>query len=146
GELGRLVPLRCASVERVQAAARYVDRVTVEGRRRVQVVPASPRTWDVSWGVANPGEAAALAAFTSGACGAGPWHWVSVDAWHGTLITATEADLAGVAYNDRWALGGPMRRESGDWSGQSLAVSVPSGSHVVVEGIPVLPGRAVTYG
>ena len=146
GSLGRLVGFRCASSERVQSVPRYVERITVEGRRRVQVTPASPRTWDVSWGLANPGEVAALAAFTSGAWGSGPWHWVSVDAWQGNLLTPTEADLTGVAYNDRWSLGGPMRRESGDWSGQSLVVSVPSGSHVVVEGIPVLPGRAVTYG
>lgn len=146
GELGRLVPLRCASTERVQAVARYVDRVTVEGRRRVQVVPASPRTWDVSWVVARPGEVAALAAFTSGAWGAGPWHWVSIQAQQENLLTPAEADLTGVAYNDRWSLGGPMRRENGDWSGQSLVVSVQSGSHIVMDGIPVLPGRAVTYG
>ena len=146
GELGRLVPLRCASAERVQAAARYVDRVTVEGRRRVQVVPASPRTWDVSWDLAYVDEVSALAPFLTGAWGSGSWHWVSVDAWQGNLLTPTEADLTGVAYNDRWSLGGPMRRENGDWSGQSLAVSVQSGSHVVIEGIPVLPGRAVTYG
>lgn len=145
GSLGRLVPLRCASTERVQSSARYVERVTVEGQRRVQVVPASPRTWDVAWDLTYQGEEATLAAFISGAWGPGPWHWVSIDAWQGNLLTPTEADLTGVAFNTRWSLGGPMRRETGDWSGQSLVVAVPSGSHIVMRDIPVLPGRAVTY-
>lgn len=146
GSLGRLVPLRCASTERVQSLPRYVERVTVEGRRRVQMIPASPRAWDVSWDLTYPGEETALAAFASGAWGPGPWHWASVDAWQGNLLTPTEADLTGVLYNDRWSLGGPMLRASGAWSGRSLVVAVPSGSHIVMEGIPILPGCAVTYG
>ena len=145
GELGRLVPLRCASVERVQAAARYVPSVTVEWRRRVQVVPASPRAWDVSWGVARPGEAAALAAFANGAWGSGPWHWVSVQAHRGNLLTPAEADL--VEWTARAALsaGGPVRDADGAWAARSLLHSASSGWTSIFTGLPVMPGVPVTW-
>ena len=146
GSLGRLVEVPFTASENVSRADRYVESLTVEGRRRVQVRPAAPRSWSVDVRGATGTELSGLESFVSGAWGHGPWHWVSVRAQRGNLLTPTEADLTGVAYNARWSLGGPMRRESGDWSGQSLAVSVPSGSHTVVDGIPVLPGRAVTYG
>ena len=119
--------------------------MTVEGARRVQVRPAAPRSWSVDVRGATGNELSGLESFVSGAWGHGPWHWVSVRAQRGNLLTPTEANLTGVEYNVRWALGGPMLRASGDWSGQSLAVAVPSGAHVVVRDIPVLPGRPVTY-
>ena len=145
GELGRLVPLRCASTERVQAAARYVPSVTVEGRRREQVVPASPRAWDVSWGLARPGEAAALAAFANGAWGSGPWHWVSVQAHRGNLLTPAEADL--VEWTARAALsaGGPVRDADGEWAARSLLHSASSGWTSIFTGLPVMPGVPVTW-
>lgn len=146
GSLGRLVEIPFTASEDVSRADRYMESTTVEGVRRVQVRPAAPRSWSVDVRGATGTELSGLESFVSGAWGHGPWHWVSVRAQRGNLLTPTEADLTGVAYNDRWSLGGPMRRESGDWSGQSLVVSVPSGSHTVVDGIPVLPGRAVTYG
>ena len=145
GELGRLVPLRCASAERVQASARYVPSVTVEGRRRVQVVPASPRAWDVSWGLARPGEAAALEAFANGAWGSGPWHWVSVQAHRGNLLTPAEADL--VEWTARAALsaGGPVRDADGEWAARSLLFSQSSGWTSIFTGLPVVAGVPVTW-
>ena len=145
GSIGRLVPLRCASAERVQAAARYVPSVTVEGRRRVQVVPASPRAWDVSWGVARPGEVAALAAFASGAWGVGPFHWVPIQAHRGNLLTPREADLMQVASGPSWALSGPVLDAAGAWQGRSLAVSMSSSWGALFANIPVVPGKPVTW-
>lgn len=145
GEIGRLVPLRCASTERVQAAGRYVPSVTVEGRRRVQVVPASPRTWDVSWDLAYPGEAAALSAFTTGAWGAGPWHWVPVQAHRGNLLTPREADLVEWTARTDLSAGGPVRDADGAWAARSLLHSASSGWTSIFTGLPVMEGKAVTW-
>lgn len=145
GSLGRLVEVPFTASEDVSLADRYVVATTVEGARRVQARPASPRSWSVDVRGATPNEVSGIASLANGAWGAGPFHWVSIQARQENLLTPGEADLTGVEYNDRWSLGGPMLRSSGDWSAQSLVVSVPSGSHVMVRDIPVLPGRAVTY-
>lgn len=145
GSLGRLIPLRCASQERSQASSRYRESFTVEGRRRVQVVPASPRAWDVSWGVARPGEAAALAAFTTGAWGSGPWHWVSAQAHRGNLLTPAEADLVEWTARTDLSAGGPVRDADGAWAARSLLHSGSSGWTSIYVGLPVVPGVPVTW-
>lgn len=145
GDLGRLVPLRCASSERVQAAGRYVPSVTVEGRRRVQVVPASPRAWDVSWGLTHPGEAAALSAFTTGAWGAGPWHWLPLQAHRGNLLTPREADLVEWTARPALSAGGPVRDADGAWAARSLLHSLSSGWTSIFTGLPVIAGMPVTW-
>ncbi|MGO2312996.1 hypothetical protein [Brachybacterium tyrofermentans] len=145
GELGRLVPLRCASAERVQAAGRYRESVTVEGRRRVQVVPASPRTWDVSWDLAYAGEAAALSAFTTGAWGPGPWHWLPLQAHRGNLLTPREADLMEWTTRPELSAGGPVRDVDGAWTARSLLHSAASGWTSIFVGLPVIAGTPVTW-
>lgn len=145
GSLGRLVPLRCASTERVGAESRYSARTTVEGRRRVQVVPASPRTWDVSWGAGTNPDIAALSAFTSGAWGPGPWHWVPIQAHRGNLLTPREAALVDVVPASFWALSGPVVGADGVLQARSLSVSLASGWAAPWRDIPVLPGRGVTW-
>lgn len=147
GSLGRLVGFRCASTERVGSGPRYSVRTTVEGRRRAQAIPASPRIWDVSWGAATPGEVSALSAFTSGGWGAGPWHWVSVAAQSGNLLTPREAQLL-----DRAAVSsasvqdaGPVRDSSGAWSPRSVSVSIDSGWVSLMRGVPVIPDKPFTF-
>lgn len=147
GSLGRLVGLSCPSSERVQAAARYTEEFTVEGRRRVQVRPSTPRAWDVGVGLASPDELTVLSAFASGAWGNGPWHWVSVQAQRGNLLTPREAlllDRAGVS-GSLVQDAGPVRVADGSWVPRSVAVSASSGWVALVRDVPVLPGSPFTF-
>src|SRR5699024_1411592 len=144
GPLGGLVGLRCASTERVGTEPRYSVRSTVEGRRRAQVVPASPRTWDVGWDVVVPGEVAALSAFASGGWGAGPWHWVPVQAQRGNLLTPREALLLDRPQRDEWATGGPEFTVDG-WVPSTLINGMVSGAGSVATYLPVLPESPVTF-
>ena len=145
GSLGRLVGLRCASTERVGAESRYSVRTTVEGRRRAQVVPASPRTWDVTWSARKNPDIAALSAFTSGGWGAGPWHWVPVQAQRGNLLTPREALLMERANVAGVADGPPMLDADGQWFPRSLNIALPGTAATFVRDMPVLPGGSVTY-
>lgn len=145
GSLGRLVEIPFTTSESVAAQERYVGKTTVEGRRRVQARPASPRSWDVSMPLARGVEASALAAFVSGAWGAGPWHWVSVQAQRGNLLTPREALLLDRAAVAGVADGGPMLGSDGQWSPRSLNIALPGTAATFVRNIPVLPGSPVTF-
>lgn len=147
GSLGRLIPLRCASEERVQSTARYRESFTVEGQRRVQAIPAAPRAWDVSWDLAYPAELAALAGFTSGAWGHGPWVWVPVTAYSANLLTPGEAMLterAGISAESIQDAG-PVRDSDGNWSPRSVTVTIPSGWGALARDVPVIPGKPFTF-
>lgn len=147
GSLGRLIPFRCASSERTGAGGRYVESFTVEGARRVQAVPARPRVWDVSWGARDGGELAKLESFVSGAWGHGPWHWVSVAAQTGNLLTPREAlllDRAGVS-SASVQDAGPVRDSSGGWFPRSVTVALDSGWVALVRGVPVHPDKPFTF-
>lgn len=145
GNLGRLVPLRCASSERVASAARYMEQVTVEGRRKVQAIPASPRSWELSWGLASPAEVVALSGFVTGAWGPGPFHWVPVQAWKHNLLTPREAMLAERRDNDLWTEGGPVVATDGTIAPRSLLSGRDTAWRSVFWDIPVIPGRPVTW-
>lgn len=147
GSLGRLIPLRCASEERVQSTARYRESFTVEGQRRVQAIPSAPRAWDVSWDLAYPPELAALAGFTSGAWGHGPWVWVPVTAYSANLLTPGEAMLterAGVSAASVQDAG-PVRDSDGNWSPRSVTVTIDSGWAALARDVPVIPGKPFTW-
>ena len=147
GSLGRLIPFRCASSERTGAGGRYVESFTVEGARRVQAVPARPRVWDVSWGARDGGELAKLESFVSGAWGHGPWHWVSVAAQTGNLLTPREAllldraSVSGSSVQDA----GAVRDSDGNWSPRSVTVTLASGWAALMRGVPVVPGMPFTF-
>lgn len=145
GSLGRLVEIPFTSSEAVSSQDRYVFKTTVEGRRRAQILPTAPRSWDIEMRGARPGEAAALAAFANGAWGSGPWHWVSVQAHRGNLLTPAEADL--VEWTARAALsaGGPVRDADGAWAARSLLFSQSSGWTSVFTDLPVVAGVPVTW-
>lgn len=146
GSLGRLIPLRCASQERSQASSRYRESFTVEGRRRVQIVPDAPRTWDVSWDLAYPRELAALSGFTSGAWGNGPWHWVPVLAQVGNALTPREAELLDFTQRAEFTAGGPVRGADGTWAARSIRHDFPvAGWRSAYSGVPVMPGKPVTW-
>lgn len=147
GSLGRLAALRCASSERLDSGPRYTEEFTIEGRRRVQVRPASPRSWDVSWALGRPGQVALLSAFTSGAWGNGPWHWVPVQAQQGNLLTPREAQLLDRATVSAANVqdAGPVRDATGAWSPRSVTVTVASGWVALATGVPVIPGVPFTF-
>lgn len=144
GDLGRLIPLRCASSESVDGEPRYVSRLAIDGSRRVQIVPGAPRTWSVDWAVTEPGEAAALQGFTSGAWGSGPWHWVSVLAQHENMLTPREAMLLDYYPTGFLSTGGSII-VNGVRSPLSILHNRSSSWTPVFRNIPVLPGRAVTW-
>lgn len=145
GSLGRLVRLSCASSERIGTAARYVPGVTVEGRRRVQVIPAPPRTWDLSWGLADPAEMAALSGFVTGAWGAGPFHWVPVQAQRGNLLTPREAMLVDRASNPLWTEGGPVVAADGSLAPRSMLSGRDETWASLFVDIPCIPGQPITW-
>lgn len=147
GSLGRLIGLPCASQEQSQATERYVHEFTVEGRRRTQVRPVSPRAWDVSVGVTTPRELAPLVEFTTGAWGNGPFRWVPVAAQSGNLLTPRESmllDRAGVSPT-LMEDAGPVRASDGTWSPLSVRVLASSGWVAVAREVPVIPGKPFTF-
>lgn len=147
GQLGQLVELGCASTERVQSGPRYFPQVTVEGRRSVQLLPAPPRTWAVTWDVARREEVAALADFVTGGWGPGPWHWVSLAAHRGNLLTPSQAGCrdrrsgSSALFTD----GGPMVTADGSVAPTSVVSSLTSGWSPIWTTIPALPGTPVTF-
>lgn len=145
GSLGRMVGLSCPSSERVQSAPRYVTSMTVEGRRRAQVRPASPRTWDIGLGLASPQELATLSAFVSGAWGAGPFHWVPVQAWKHNLLTPREAMMLDRRSNGLWAEGGPVIATDGTLAPRSMLSDRTETWDTLFVDIPCIPGVPVTW-
>lgn len=147
GSLGRLIEVPFTASESVSRESRYSEEFTVEGRRRVQVRPASPRSWDVSMPLSMGAEAGALSAFTSGAWGNGPWHWIPVQAHQGNLLTPREAQLldrasvSGLNVQDA----GPVRDASGAWSPRSVTVTLTSGWVALMRGVPVVAGLPFTF-
>lgn len=145
GDLGRLVGLRCASTEQSGHETRYITRRTLGGRRVAQILPGHTRTWEASWDLAEPTEASALAPFTTGAWGPGPWHWVPIQAQTGNLLTPRQADLLEVAASTYHGASGPMQTADGTWAPHSRWVSITSGFAPLITGIPVLPGHSITW-
>ena len=146
GGLGRLVEIPFTASENVSRADRYVESTTVEGARRVQVLPVAPRSWSVDVSGASAGELSGLEAFAQGAWGHGPWHWVSVAAQTGNLLSpqasgfevtpANATDTGLVQLPD-----GTVAR-----SVASSATVRPGDAHGTYEMVPVRPGAPVSVG
>lgn len=145
GDLGRLVPLRCASSERVAARPRYITRNTLEGVLRAQELPSGPRSWDVTWNAATPGAAAALQGFTTGAWGSGPWVWVPIQAQHGNVLTPRQSVFLDHEPGGSWNDGPPLALPDGSWAPRTLVSTMTSAYNMFFRDLPVLPGRAVTF-
>lgn len=145
GGLGRLVEIPFTASEAVSTQDRYVAKTTVEGRRRVQVRPASPRSWNVDMKGARSSEVAALSAFVSGGWGAGPWHWVPVQAQRGNLLTPRESLLLDRAASNNIMDSGPLKAPDGSWAPRSGLVDLASGSEWLFTGVPVMPGQSFTW-
>lgn len=145
GSLGRLVEVPFTASESASRADRYVESTTVEGRRRVQVLPSAPRSWSVDVSGASASELAGLYDFASGAWGNGPFRWVSVDAQVGNVLTPRQSIFADRVSSSYFVSGGPVLDSDGAWAPVSLVCSVASGWVPVWQGVPAVPGRAVTF-
>ena len=131
--------------ESVSRADRYVESTTVEGARRVQVRPVAPRSWSVDVSGASASELSGLEAFAQGAWGNGPWHWVSVAAQVGNVLTPREALLLDRVPVSYVLDAGPVRGADGSWSATSVAPDFLSGWISLFRGVPAVPGLPFTW-
>lgn len=145
GSLGRLVEVPFTASENVSRADRFVESVTVEGARRVQARPVAPRSWSVDVNGATATERSALDAFATGAWGNGPWHWVSVAAQRGNLLTPREALLMDRQQNALWTEGGPIVAADGSLAPRSMLSARDATWASLFVDIPCLPGHAITW-
>lgn len=147
GTRGRLVELSCPVAESVGMESRYVSDVTIEGQRRAQVLPATPRSWRVALDLERPEDIAAVSAFALGAWGPGPFEWVTAPAQIGNLLTPRESQLldrAGIS-TDSVQDAGPVRDSTGAWSPRSVTVTLSSGWAAIMRGVPVHPDKPFTF-
>lgn len=145
GEPGRLVQVPGTASEDVSREDRYVVEKTVEGRRRAQVRPASPRSWSVDVPLGSGTDISGLEAFAWGAWGRGPWQWITVAAQTGNLLTPQEAMLVDRVSSSALTDAGPVRVTDGTWAARSVSVALSSGWVALTRGIPVIAGKSFTW-
>ena len=87
GSLGRMVKLPYVGSQQVQTEEHYNFSSTLEGKRKAQVKPRGPRTWELSADHYRPNEHSLLSQFADGAWGPGPFVFVSADAPHTNILT-----------------------------------------------------------
>lgn len=143
GDLGRLLPLDCASEQATGTADTYTYSTTLEGRVLAQRSTNARRQWSITTDVSTGRERVLLDEVARGLWGRGPFVWVPVDAQQGNGLTPEQAalDTAPVAYLP----GGPVETVDG-WTGASLvaSTSATTGIVLVAQRVPALPGVAVT--
>lgn len=147
GTLGRLVSLKCPAAQASAVADPFTVETTVEGRVKAQRRPLARRSWSLDTRVASPREVAALAEFTTGVWGRGPFVFVSADAPVVNLLTPEESSLDPSVLAGGPSGGGvldspPMLTPDG-WAGRSLLKRDGVFARIA-ERIPVIPGRPVT--
>lgn len=145
GSLGRLVKLPYVGSQQVQAEERYNFSSTLEGKRKAQVKPKGPRTWDLSADHYRPNEHSLLSQFANGAWGNGPFVFVSADAPVSNMLTPAAASCDPALVNGATnSAGGPMLTPDG-WAGRSYMNSDPAKLLWFGTGhTPVIPGMRVT--
>lgn len=147
GSPGRMVGLKCPTVQRDSSDEGYRFVTTLEGRRKAQVVPGQRRVWDLSTGsVTTPAQVAVLKEFASGAWGPGPFWFVPEAAAQVNLLAPD--DVARPIPTGNSEPGGPMRLTDGSWAAQSRA-SIRGGTifwrnQGIPSDPPVIPGVPVT--
>lgn len=150
---GRLIGVKCPSVQRVDDGERYQFTTTLEGRRKAQVVPgARRRVWDLTLGdVTTPEQVSVLRGIASGAWGDGPFWFIPAEAPDTNLLEPGVASCdpaAGLASTN--APGGPMRTPDDGWLARSLVRSDAPAGLIHFGGSPggltpaPKPGTAVT--
>lgn len=145
GTLGRLVELDCASAETTSRPDRYRLQETSTGGVRAQVQPLTPRSWAIDSRVLSDRELASMEGFVYGEWGPGPWHWVSIAAQHGNMLTPAESLC--LSAGQSWIFrAGPMLCADGTWAGRSLShVRTESGWSIAWDQVPARPGTPFTF-
>lgn len=144
GTPGRLVEVKCPSVQRVESPSRYAFSTTLGGRTKAQLLPEGDRVWDLAFGdVTTAEQVSVLADFADGAWGPGPFWFISTEAPVTNLLTP----LAASSDADATVLYGV---QGGAWDTPeglvARSVLYPDSSPVVGwnVNVPVLPGQRVT--
>lgn len=128
---GRLIGVKCPSEQLVDDGERYQFTMTLEGKRKVQVVPgARHRVWDLRLGDATtPEQVSVLRGIASGAWGDGPFWFIPAEAPDTNVLEPGVASCdpaAGLSSVN--TSGGPMRTPDGGWLERSLVRSdAPAG-------------------
>lgn len=144
GTPGRLVEVKCPSVQRVESPSRYAFSTTLGGRTKAQLLPAGDRVWDLAFGdVTTAEQVSVLAAFADGAWGAGPFWFVSTEAPVTNLLTPLAASGDAGATMLYGVQGGVWDTPEGLFARSVLYPGVTPfvGWNV---NVPVLPTRRVT--
>lgn len=134
GNLGRMVPIRCAADVSQQPDRPGSVDVTLGGRRFSRTAPRGHRAWSLrSSSVGGPGDLAPVQLFADGSWGDGPFWWLSPWAVGVNALTPggsvlRHADLAG------GTVGGPVQAVDGTWFPAS-AVSTTAGINAVARSV-----------
>ena len=92
GTLGRMVPIKCPTTQRVTTTDRYTFSTTLGGAVKAQVGPVGKRTWDIGLGsLTTPADVGALMDFVTGGWGVGPFVFVPADAPVVNMLTPKAA-------------------------------------------------------
>jgi len=144
GTIGRMVGLKCPSVQRVESPSRYAFSTTLGGRMKAQLLPVGDRVWDLAFGdVTTADQVSVLADFADGAWGAGPFWFISSEAPVTNLLTPAAASGDADAAILYGVQGGPWDTPEGLFARSVLYPDSPSYVYWRVN-VPVLSGRRVT--
>lgn len=149
GQLGRLIPIRCASSQDESRSGGYSFLETLEGAVKAQKLPGERRTWDVGFGdLTTPGDLSKLRMFSRGDWGPGPFVFVSTEAPDTNMLSpataALDPGLARSAYLS--VVESPVEVEPAMWFPRQLVNANTSfqSTFATNELTPVLPNVPVT--
>lgn len=119
---GRLIGVKCPSVQRVDDGERYQFAMTLEGKRKAQVAPGSRRrVWDLALGdVTTPAQVSVLRGIASGAWGNGPFWFVPAEGPDTNVLEPGTASCDPAVLPSTNENGGPLRTAD-RWFGRSVA-------------------------
>lgn len=139
GSLGRMVKLPYVGSQQVQTEEHYNFSSTLEGKRKAQVKPRGPRTWELSADHYRPNEHSLLSQFADGAWGPGPFVFVSADAPHTNILTpAASMCRESEQFQPDVLYGGPSLLPTGLWAAGSYMSGQPT-TYLFGRGIYPLP-------
>lgn len=143
-----MIGIKCPSSQSLQSSDRYRFDMTLESKRKAQVVPGSRRTWDLKTSDATtPAEHSLLSQFANGAWGNGPFVFVSADASVSNLLTPAASVCAPGEYiltSGMSVTGTPPMLTPDGWAASSFTKTLENGLFLGKDMIPVIPDLPVT--
>lgn len=148
GTLGRMVPIKCPTTQRVAPADRYSFNTTLGGAVKAQAGPVGRRTWGIGLGpLSTPSDVGALMDFANGAWGAGPFWFVPADAPVVNMLSPGAASCAPdsvIVSDGAELLGTPPMHLDDDRVAARSVWKTPTGTATFGPPVPVLPTKPVT--